>query len=144
VATPQAAPESAQANAVVPGTPLPRAQPFPTPKTLEYVKTFVGSTPVEVSFWQTQPFAARAYNMLEDRWLTFLVNMQESGKFATENGVVYVLGHKMLSQDAAALAIDPEADVIYVWLKEGEEAREYREGGRSITLPKAVRDAIAR
>jgi hypothetical protein len=109
---------------------------------LSYVSTFVGSTPVETSLWQSNPLASYLYQTLGPRHETLLINMQETGPIQEENGVVYVLGKKKYSEDRAAVAIDTATDGIYVWLLVAGKPEEYQWGDEPITLPAAIRKLV--
>lgn len=108
-----------------------------------YLQQFVGSTPVEVGLWRTQPLAPILYKVLGPRLEAFILNMQETGPIRGENGIVYVTGNKKFAADKAALVVDTRTDALYVWLLVAGRAEEYQ-WGDSVVLPKPVLELVER
>jgi len=117
--------------------------PVDGPPLFAYLRELVGSTPLEIGLWQTQPLAPVLYKVLGPRLETLILNMQESSPIREENGIVYVTGNKKFAADKAALVVDTRTDALYVWLLVGGRAEEYQ-WGDSVALPKPVLELVER
>ncbi|HKQ59629.1 MAG TPA: hypothetical protein VJS92_00005 [Candidatus Polarisedimenticolaceae bacterium] len=119
--------------------------PLPPPRVAEpgfaALRGYVGKYPRESGLWTTQPLADRLAALLGDRLPTLIANMEVEGPLTEDGGLLYVVGNREHrgGVDAAAVVIDPSADLLWVWLLVGGQPSEFGALAPGTSLPREVR-----
>ena len=107
---------------------------------LDELNRFTGTWPNTVELFKDPAIKKRLEELLGGTMQTFLDNMKVQGPLMKDAGVFYVTGNKAHeggSDDAVFLA-DPATDTIGVILFTHGTRKDFKEGGRDVTLPAEV------
>lgn len=135
---PQAAP-GATASAPVP------AASAPAPD-LAVVREHLGKYPHEgVNYLEQGALGARLKALVGPRYPQLLESLRTVGPLSQHEGLLYVTGSRPFEggSDAAAVVIDPERNVLRVWMLAGGAVSELQSPGPAIELPPEVQAFVA-
>ena len=89
-------------------------------------------------------FAPNPQHMNLTSYATFQTNVETGSPLEEESKVLYISSNKAHEGGAhgAALVIDPQQNVLYVWLLKNGVATEFKEKGKTIPLPKDIQTML--